>query len=124
MNSPATRDRLPSGLLRIEGLAVLLGAIVLYVDVDYSLLAFVALFLVPDISFSGYLFGPRVGAIAYNAVHTYLMPIAVGVIGVATDTDLAVQLALIWLAHIGVDRFLGYGLKYRTAFGDTHLDRV
>ena len=27
-------------------------------------------------------------------------------------------------AHIGVDRLLGYGLEYPTAFGDTHLQRV
>jgi hypothetical protein len=119
-----SRDRLPSVLLRIEGLAVLLGATVLYVDADYSLLAFVLLFLVPDISFSGYLFGLRVGANVYNAVHTYLTPVAAGVIGVVTDTDIAVRLALVWLAHIGVDRLLGYGLKYSTAFSDTHLDRV
>jgi hypothetical protein len=117
-------DRLPRVLLRIEGLAVLLGATVIYVHADYSLLAYVLLFLVPDISFSGYLIGRRIGAIVYNAVHTYLVPVGVGVFGVATDAELAVQLALIWLAHIGVDRFLGYGLKYRTAFGDTHLDRV
>jgi hypothetical protein len=117
-------DRLPRVLLRIEGLAVLLGATVLYVHADYSLLAFVLLFLVPDISFSGYLFGPRIGAIVYNAVHTYLVPVGVGVFGVATNADLAVQLALIWLAHIGVDRLLGYGLKYRTGFSDTHFDRV
>jgi hypothetical protein len=37
---------------------------------------------------------------------------------------LAVQVAPIWLAHIGGDRLLGYGLKYLTAFKDTPLDRV
>lgn len=34
------------------------------------------------------------------------------------------RLALIHLAHIGFDRALGYGLKYGTAFGDTHLCRI
>ena len=33
-------------------------------------------------------------------------------------------LALIWLSHIGFDRLIGYGLKYETAFKDTHLQRV
>ena len=32
--------------------------------------------------------------------------------------------SLIWLAHIGFDRTLGYGLKCPTAFKDTHLQRV
>jgi hypothetical protein len=35
-----------------------------------------------------------------------------------------VQLGLIWLAHVGADRLLGYGLKYPTGFRDTHLQRV
>jgi Domain of unknown function (DUF4260) len=34
------------------------------------------------------------------------------------------QVGLIWLAHIGIDRVLGYGLKYPTGFKDTHLSRV
>ena len=32
--------------------------------------------------------------------------------------------ALIWAAHIGFDRALGYGLKYPTSFGETHLGRI
>ncbi|MFP5406506.1 MAG: DUF4260 family protein, partial [Gammaproteobacteria bacterium] len=28
-------------------------------------------------------------------------------------------LALVWAAHIGADRALGYGLKYGSGFGDT-----
>ena len=32
--------------------------------------------------------------------------------------------ALIWIAHIGLDRALGYGLKYATGFGDTHLGHI
>jgi hypothetical protein len=37
---------------------------------------------------------------------------------------LAGPLALIWLAHIGIDRALGYGLKYASGFGFTHLGRI
>ena len=36
----------------------------------------------------------------------------------------AVAVALIWLAHIGIDRALGYGLKYEAGFGFTHLGRI
>ena len=72
----------------------------------------------------GYLAGRTIGAAAYNAAHTYLLPVAVAAIGVLTHSDIAIQLGLIWLTHIGVDRAMGYGLKYPTAFKDTHLQRV
>jgi hypothetical protein len=39
-------------------------------------------------------------------------------------SDVAVELALVWLVHVGADRALGYGLKYPTRFEDTHLQRV
>jgi hypothetical protein len=107
--------RLPHLLLRLEGLAVGAAAVALYFHEDFGWIPFVALILAPDLSFAAYVFGPKVGAVAYDAVHTEIFPIAPGV---------ATKVALIWLAHIGVDRLLGYGLKYPTAFTDTHLGRV
>jgi hypothetical protein len=56
--------------------------------------------------------------------HTYAVPVAIGVVGVLADADVPVQVALIWITHIGVDRAIGYGLKYPTGFKDTHLQRV
>jgi len=85
---------------------------------------FAALFLVPDISMLGYLAGPRVGAACYNAGHSYLGPALLGAAGLGVGQPLAVAIALIWVAHIGFDRMLGYGLKYSTAFGHTHLGLV
>jgi hypothetical protein len=117
-------ERLPSLLLRLEGLAVAGGALALYADGDYGWWWLVALAIAPDLSFVGYAAGPRVGAIAYNLMHTTVGPILLGVAGVLSDADAAVRLALIWLVHIGVDRLVGYGLKYPTAFKDTHLQRV
>jgi hypothetical protein len=67
---------------------------------------------------------PKVGAVVYDAVHTEIFPIALGTAGVVGDSGVATKVALIWLAHIGFDRLLGYGLKYPTAFKDTHLGRV
>ena len=115
---------LPGRLLRLEGLALFVGALVVYFDQGFGWLLLVVLFLAPDLSFAGYLAGPRVGATAYNAVHTTVGPIALAIVGVLVDTDWCLQLALIWLGHIGIDRLLGYGLKYPTAFQDTHLSRV
>lgn len=116
--------RLPQALLRLEGLALLVGSLVLYFDADFGWLLLVVLLLAPDLSMLGYLGGPRLGAATYDAVHTTVLPIALGVVGVVGEADTALQLALIWLAHIGMDRALGYGLKYPTGFKDTHLQRV
>jgi hypothetical protein len=117
-------DRLPHLLLRLEGLAVAAGAVVLYFHADFGWVLFVALILAPDLSFAGYAFGPKVGAIAYDALHTEVFPVVLGTLGVVSDSGGATKVALIWLAHIGADRLLGYGLKYPTAFKDTHLSRV
>ena len=117
-------DRLPHVLLRLEGLAVGAAAVALYFHEDFGWILFVALILAPDLSFAGYAFGPKVGAIAYDLVHTEVLAIALGAVGVVADNGDATKVALIWLAHIGVDRLLGYGLKYPTAFKDTHLSRV
>jgi hypothetical protein len=72
----------------------------------------------------GYLAGTTIGAAAYNAAHTYALPVTLATVGLIVDVKVAVQLGLIWLTHIGVDRAIGYGLKYRTGFKDTHLQRV
>jgi hypothetical protein len=116
--------RLPGLLLRLEGAAVLAGSLALYFDRGFGWLALVVLALAPDLAMVAYAAGPKAGAIAYDVAHTEALPVALGVVGVLAGETTAVQLALIWLVHIGADRLLGYGLKYPTAFGDTHLQRV
>jgi Domain of unknown function (DUF4260) len=116
--------RVPTLLLRAEGLAVLVASLTLYFHAGYGWLLLVVLALAPDLSMIGYLAGPRVGALVYNAVHTYVLPVALGVVGVLSDADPCKQVSLIWLAHIGADRLLGFGLKYPTRFQDTHLQRL
>ena len=115
---------MPRILLRVEGAALGAGALVLYVQEEFGLVLLLVLALAPDVAFLGYLAGPRAGAAAYNALHTTVGPLVLGVAGVLADTDLAVRLALIWLAHIGIDRLLGYGLKYPDRFRETHLQRL
>ena len=100
------------------------AALVLYFDLDYSIVALGLLFLAPDLSLLGYVGGPAVGALAYNTVHTYVGPLVLAAIGVLGNTEVAIQVALIWSAHIGIDRLLGFGLKYPTSSKDTHLQRV
>ncbi len=115
---------LPRTLLRLEGLALVAAAVAVYFHEDYSVWLFVALILAPDLSFAGYAGGPRIGAMVYNVAHTTVGPLALGAVCLMTGGGVPVEIALIWLAHIGVDRLLGYGLKYPTAFKDTHLARV
>jgi Domain of unknown function (DUF4260) len=115
---------LPRLLLRAEGLAVLVGALTLYFHLDFGWVLLVVLALAPDLSMLGYVANPRVGAAAYNLAHTEVWPIALAVAGVLGGVDGLIQVGLIWLAHIGADRVLGYGLKYPSSFKDTHLQRV
>ena len=117
-------DRLPRLLLHVEGAVVAVSAVALYLHLGYPWWLLLVLALAPDLSRVGYAAGPTVGAVAYDAAHTYAIPVALALIGVFADAELAVQVGLIWAAHIGVDRAIGYGLKYRTGFADTHLQRV
>ena len=91
---------------------------------DGSWWIYVPLFFVPDLSFVAYLSGPRLGAFVYNAAHSYIAPMAIMTGGFATAAPLVLSIAMIWLAHIGFDRALGYGLKYASGFGFTHLGRI
>jgi Domain of unknown function (DUF4260) len=113
----------PLILLRLEGAALLVAAIFAYATRGSSWAMFAGLFLVPDLSMLGYLGGPRLGAACYNAGHSYFGPAVLAVLGVAASTPMLLSIACIWLAHIGFDRLLGYGLKYATSFGETHLGR-
>lgn len=103
---------------------MLAGSLALYFHEGFGWLLLVLLLLAPDLAMLGYAAGERVGAAAYDLAHTEILPIALAVTGVLDGSDLALQLGLIWLAHIGVDRLVGYGLKYPSGFKDTHLQRV
>ncbi|MEI9996375.1 MAG: DUF4260 domain-containing protein [Rhizomicrobium sp.] len=108
-------------LLRLEGLAVLAAAGWFYWRAGFDGGWFAILFLAPDLSFLAYLGGPRSGAIAYNAAHSIHGALGLGVAALALGQPGLLAVALIWFAHIGFDRALGYGLKYGRGFGFTHL---
>jgi len=116
----------PSFLLRAEGLAALTAACFAYHRFfpGHGGL-FAALFLAPDVSLFAYL-GSRGGFSAgvYNAFHTYVGPVALGVIALGAGPAWTGQIALIWFAHIGFDRLLGFGLKYPGEFRRTHIQRA
>ena len=111
-------------LLRLEGAVLLAGALIAYDQLGAGWSAFALLFLVPDLALLGYLAGARSGAAIYNAAHSTLGPAALIALGVLGAQPVALAGGLIWLAHIGFDRLLGYGLKYGSGFGATHLGQV
>ena len=111
-------------LLRLEGFAVFAVALAAYAHAEFSWPAFALLFLVPDLSMLAYLGGRRAGALGYNLAHTYTFAMVPALVGYAGGVPAAAAGGLIWIAHIGFDRMLGYGLKYAMGFGDTHLGRI
>ena len=112
------------GVLRLEGLAAFAAAVGVYVHAGFSWPVFALLFLAPDLSMLAYLGGPRAGAVGYNLAHTYALPLVLTLAAFAGGVSTAAAGGLIWIAHIGFDRMLGYGLKYSTGFGDTHLGHL
>jgi hypothetical protein len=114
----------PWVLLRVEGAALLATSVLLYWVSGGSWLMFALLLLAPDLSMLGYIGGPQVGAALYNVFHVYPLPAVLGAFGLLGGNQVALAVALIWFAHIGMDRLLGYGLKYPAGFEGPHLGRL
>jgi hypothetical protein len=111
-------------ILRLEALAIFVAGVLLYLQLSGNALWLLPLLLAPDVSMIGYLGGPRLGAITYNLVHNLATALALLAIGwYAAIAPLALAGA-IFVAHVGMDRTLGYGLKLPTDFRDTHLGRI
>lgn len=111
-------------LLKLEELAQLLLAVLVFAHLPFAWWVLPATFLLPDLSMLGYLAGPRVGAASYNLAHHKALAIAVGLAGWLLGVPVLVLAGTILLFHSAFDRLLGYGLKYSTGFQDTHLGRV
>ena len=111
----------PRLLLHAEGALVFVFSLAAYRWNHGSWLQFGLLFLLPDLSMLGYAANERVGAWVYNAIHTYAGPLMLAGWALWTSHHALLLWALIWSAHIGFDRMLGFGLKYQAGFGWTHL---
>lgn len=111
-------------MLHIEGFSILLLSLYMYMHFQYSWVMFVILLFAPDLSMFAYLLNYRIGAIVYNFFHTYSVAIGFILISLLLENQLLLAIGLIWMAHIGMDRMFGFGLKYPGQFKDTHLNRV
>lgn len=114
----------PKMLLRLEALFVVIAATAAYARLGASWWLFAALILAPDLSMLGYFAGRKVGAAIYNVGHWYGLPFACIAWGVFGQTPQVLAVGLIWAVHIGIDRALGYGLKYPDGFGFSHLGLI
>lgn len=114
----------PGIILRIEGMALLLAALVAYQQLGFTWWVFVLLLLWPDIAFLFYLLDKNIGVFVYNLLHTFIGPIILITAAYFLSWPVGIQFSLIWFAHIGMDRLVGYGLKYSGEGKDTHLTRV
>ena len=111
----------PRVLLRLEGGVLLAAAVAANAALGGSWLLFAAVLFLPDVGIAGYAAGTRVGAAAYNAVHTELGPAALAAAGWAAGSNAVLAVALAWFAHVGLDRLCGFGLKHGDSFRHTHL---
>jgi hypothetical protein len=111
-------------IVRLEGLVVFFASLYFYYLFGASWILFLLLILAPDLSMVGYLRDKKIGALTYNIVHNYILAAAFIAWGVYFESSIVLSLGLILSAHIGFDRFLGFGLKYPTAFKDSHLQRL
>jgi hypothetical protein len=112
------------GWLRLEGAAVFVAGLILYAQLGAPWWLVVPILLLPDASAIGYVAGPRIGSIAYNVVHNWAFGLAVLGVGLATGVAPIAILGAVAIAHVGMDRAVGYGLKLPTSFQDTHLGRI
>lgn len=114
------------GWQKAEGAGIALGGLVIaaMVPADLGLLGWIAVLLAPDLAMAGYLAGPRVGATVYNLAHLYALAFLLMIAGVGLGLPVLIAAGGLWLAHIGIDRALGFGLKETTGFGETHLGPI
>jgi hypothetical protein len=115
---------MPRLFLHLEGLVMLVVTVIIYGHVSGNWLAFIALLLVPDLTILAYRVNVKVGSAVYNVAHFYGLPLGLALAAFFAGWTTVLAIALIWLAHISMDRAVGYGLKYATEFKDTHMSHV
>ena len=111
-------------ILHVEYGVAFLFVLMIYIKFDFSLWVFILLLFVPDVTMVGYLRNAQIGAVVYNLGHNLILPIMCTTFCLYVSNETGLMLAMIWLAHILMDRFLGYGLKYSQSFQETHMQRV
>lgn len=111
-------------IISLEYLVAFLGSVFFYWHFEFSFLFFALFLLLPDISMLGYIVNTKIGALFYNIGHSLVVPVILLILGFVTVSTPLLMTSIIWLAHIFLDRALGYGLKYDEAFTKTHIQQI
>lgn len=111
-------------ILRAEGLPIFVAGAVGFGALGGLWLAFVPVLLAPDLSAIGSVRGTRLGSVTYNVAHNLVTAGALLGLGLWFGVGWLALAGTVAVAHIGMDRLAGYGLKYPTTFKDTHLQHV
>jgi len=80
--------------------------------------------IAPDISFTGYAVGNKVGAVCYNLFHHKGVAIAIFLAGFIWRDEWLQITGIVLFGHSSMDRMLGYGLKLNQGFKYTHLGMI
>ncbi|HEY7524902.1 MAG TPA: DUF4260 domain-containing protein [Candidatus Limnocylindrales bacterium] len=127
-SNPPTRAGMTNGAvrtwLRLEGLAAFAFGLILFGASGGNWLLAIPLLLLPDLSAAGYLVGSRIGTFTYNLVHNWTLGLVALAAGLTLASPILQVIAAILIAHVGMDRAVGYGLKLPSSFQDTHLGRM
>ena len=126
MNEPQKSKRMSKTriFLVLESIVIFIGSLLIYLFLSGNWIIFLVLLLAPDIFMVGYLRNSRIGSIIYNIGHVYAWAIVLIIIGILINLNLLILFSLIWIAHISMDRAMGYGLKYSSDFKDTHMQKL
>lgn len=111
-------------ILKLEAAVFFIATVWAYYLVGASWWLFLALILIPDVFMVGYIKNSKIGALVYNTGHMYVVPLLLLGTYLLFHIPVLLPISIIWLAHISMDRMLGYGLKLDTGFKDTHLGVV
>jgi hypothetical protein len=107
--------------LQLEGATLMVGSLVSLSTTHRSWWLVPLVLFLPDEFMAGYIGGTRIGAHVYNMAHATPLPMLMVGYGWWLGRSIFVALGLVWLAHIGMDRLLTFGLKYPDHFQHTHL---
>lgn len=125
MTDARTRpDRSVKLWLHAEGGAAFVAGTLLYFQAGGDALLFLPALLLPDVGLLGYLRSARFGAFTYDLIHNWAIGLAVLGGGIALSSTPLSLAGAILVAHVGMDRAVGYGLKYAAGAKITHLQRV
>ena len=112
-------------VLQLEGLTLFVASIlILTLKLSAAWWVYPILLVGPDVSMCGYLANPKVGAAVYNLAHTLVIAVVATTAGLVLESNELLITGIVLIGHIGMDRMLGFGLKYETGFAFTHLHKV